>query len=223
MRVVSRPILHLERAAWLVAILALAVWAIATVLGMFGTRRDLQRFASAKAAAASAVPLSPGSALADQHLCSAARIRAWQETQGQASPPPLAMLHIRRLGIAVPVLEGTDEWTLNRAAGHIDGTVRPGADGNVGIAGHRDGFFRALKDVQSGDVVELETTIGVDHYRVERSWIVQPEDVSVLAPTDAAAVTLVTCYPFYFVGSAPQRFIVRAVRTRSDSPHHDVH
>ena len=109
------------------------------------------------------------------------------------------------------VLEGGDDWTLNRAVGHIADTAAPGADGNSGIAGHRDGFFRGLKDVAPGDAVELETIHGTELYRIERTWIVDPENVSVLDPTSQRSVTLVTCYPFYFVGPAPQRFIVRAV------------
>ena len=93
----------------------------------------------------------------------------------------------------------------------IEGTAIPGAEGNAGIAGHRDGFFRGLKDIGPGDVIELDTLKGNESYRVERVWIVDPEDVSVLDPTSTRALTLVTCYPFYYVGSAPQRFIVRAV------------
>ena len=95
----------------------------------------------------------------------------------------------------------------------IEGTALPGTDGNSGIAGHRDGFFRGLKDIAARDAIELETIEGKQMYRVERTWIVEPADVSVLDPTPVRSLTLVTCYPFYFVGSAPQRFIVRAVRT----------
>jgi len=109
------------------------------------------------------------------------------------------------------VLEGTDDWILNRGAGHIEDTAPPAERGNVGIAGHRDGFFRPLKDLAVGDVLELELRSGTERYRVEKIWIVGPEDVSVLDPTPAKALTLVTCYPFYFVGAAPQRFIARAV------------
>ena len=141
------------------------------------------------------------------------RVHAWRASLSREAPAPLAVMRLPRLGIEVAVLEGTDEWTLNRAVGHIEDTAAPESDGNIGIAGHRDGFFRPLKDVKVGDVMEIETVRRRDSYRVERTWIVQPEDVSVLDPTPAPAVTLVTCYPFYFVGSAPQRFIVRAVRT----------
>ena len=109
-------------------------------------------------------------------------------------------------------MPGTDDFTLNRAVGHIDDTAVPGTNGNSGIAGHRDGFFRGLKDIGPDDVIELETLQGKEVYRVERTWVVSPEDVSVLDTTPARSLTLVTCYPFYYVGPAPQRYIVRAVR-----------
>jgi sortase A len=104
-----------------------------------------------------------------------------------------------------------------RAVGHIEDTANPGTHGNLGIAGQRDSFVRGLKDISPGDVIELDTIEGTDSYRVERTWVVRPEDVSVLDPTSTPALTLVTCYPIYFVGSAPDRFIVRAVRV-ADRP-----
>ena len=142
----------------------------------------------------------------------AGAVAAWQKALAEPAPAPLAVLRIPRIRLEVAVLEGTDEFVLNRAVGHIAGTALPGADGNSGIAGHRDGFFRGLKDIAVGDVVEIETLDGKEEYRIERTWIVTPEDVSVLDRTPARSLTLVTCYPFYFIGSAPQRFIVRAVR-----------
>jgi sortase A len=142
-------------------------------------------------------------------------MRAWRDTPVGETAAPLAVLRIPGIALEVAVLEGTDEWTLNRAVGHIEDTALPGTEGNAGIAGHRDGFFRGLEDIRSGDVIQIETFTSVDMYRVERAWIVDPEDVSVLDPTASPSITLVTCYPFYFVGSAPQRFIVRAVRTQS--------
>ena len=90
-----------------------------------------------------------------------------------------------------------------------------GTDGNSGIAGHRDGFFRGLKDIGPADTIQLETLRGTEVYRVERTWVVDPEDVSVLDATLTPSLTLVTCYPFYHVGPAPQRYIVRAVRTHT--------
>ena len=89
----------------------------------------------------------------------------------------------------------------------------PGAPGNSGLAAHRDSYFRALKDIADGDAIEIITRDSIVTYRVERTWIVSPTDVWVLDPTPAPAITLVTCYPFYFIGSAPQRFIVRAIET----------
>ena len=135
-----------------------------------------------------------------------------QPIAAQASAP-LAVLRIARLGIEVPVLAGTDDRTLDRGLGHIEGTSLPGHDGNIGIAGHRDTHFRALKDIAEGDLIEIATRQSTDVYRVERTWIVDPDDVSVIAATSSGAVTLVTCYPFNYVGSAPQRFIVRALPT----------
>ena len=140
------------------------------------------------------------------------RVRAWRDALNRMGPPPLATLQIRRLGVNVVVLGGTDDWTLNRAVGHIDGTPKPGDIGNVGLAGHRDGFFRPLKDVAVGDLIELATGERVDRYRVTETWIVDPSDVWVLDRTESPSLTLVTCYPFYFIGSAPKRFIVRAAR-----------
>lgn len=122
----------------------------------------------------------------------------------------LAELDIPRLNIAVPVLEGTDWLTLNHAVGHIAGTAYPGEPGNIAIAGHRDTFFRGLKDIRSGDRIELLRKDGTDTYSVDQIQIVSPNDVSVLRRGAAPSLTLVTCYPFYFVGSAPKRFIVTA-------------
>ena len=111
------------------------------------------------------------------------------------------------------MLEGVDDRLLDVGVGLVPETARPGESGNIGIAGHRDGFFRILKDVRAGDRIQLSTRGAETTYVVEDIWIVQPEDVSVLEPTTAPSITLVTCYPFYFVGSAPQRFIVRATQT----------
>ena len=129
----------------------------------------------------------------------------------QAAPPPLAVLRIPKIRLEVAVLPGTDDFVLNRAVGHIEGTALPGTDGNSAIAGHRDGFFRGLKDIGPGDGIEIDTLRGRETYRVERMWVVEPEDVWVLDATPVRSITLVTCYPFYFVGSAPHRYIVRAV------------
>ena len=204
-----RPPRLIERLSWSLGLAAIGVWMAATVSGTIGARREVARFNALQAAAV------VEAAAPDQSLWSPERVKGWRETQAQKSPAPLALLRIPRIGLEVAVLEGTDDWTLNRAVGHIEDTARPGAAGNSGIAGHRDGFFRGLKDIRTGDGIEIETVSSVERYRVERTWIVDPEDVSVLDPTASRSITLVTCYPFYFIGSAPQRFVVRAVRTET--------
>ena len=149
----------------------------------------------------------------DFRLWSPKRIEAYQNSVTTNMPAPLGVLRIPSIVIAVPVLEGTDDLTLNRAVGHIDGTAAPGEEGNIGIAGHRDGFFRGLKDVHLGEYLDLYTERGNTRYIVDEIRIVPPEDVSVLAPRPRSSITLVTCYPFYFVGSAPLRYIVHASTT----------
>jgi sortase A len=156
------------------------------------------------------VPL-PDEKPADTSLWAPKRIREYEETLRQKASDPVAVLRISKLGIEVPVFPGTDDFALNRGVGWIEGTARPGDEGNSGIAGHRDGFFRPLKDIVKGDSIELLTLAGSRMYQVEEIQIVDPSDVTVLDPTPQAALTLVSCYPFYFAGSAPKRFIVRAV------------
>jgi sortase A len=123
---------------------------------------------------------------------------------------PVAVLSIPKLGLDVPVFDGTGELVLNRGAGRIVGTARPGEAGNVGIAAHRDGFFRGLKDVQVGDRIELAALRGTFVYTVDNIAVVKPSDVTVLKSRPQPSLTLVTCYPFYFVGDAPRRYVVQA-------------
>lgn len=123
---------------------------------------------------------------------------------------PLAILRIPKIHLEAPVLGATDDITLNHGVGQIAGTASPGEKGNIGIAGHRDGFFRNLKDLSRGDVIELETTTSSELYVVDSVLVTGPDDISVLRPREAQSLTLVTCYPFNFVGSAPRRFIVEA-------------
>jgi len=124
----------------------------------------------------------------------------------------IGSMDISRVGLSVIVAEGTDKKTLRRAAGHIEGTAVPGQSGNVGIAGHRDTFFRPLRNVRENDIITLTTVAGEYRYRVVFTKIVGPDDVAVLEASNTEILTLVTCYPFYFVGPAPDRFIVRAER-----------
>lgn len=122
----------------------------------------------------------------------------------------IGRVEIPRLGVSTIVRAGTDARTLRLAVGHIDGTALPGDAGNVGLAGHRDTFFRRLRDIRHGDQIRVVTPGGTFTYRVARTDIVWPADVWVLDDTGDPVLTLVTCYPFTFVGSAPQRFVVRA-------------
>jgi sortase A len=127
----------------------------------------------------------------------------------------VARLEAPSVGLAATVIEGSTDDMLARAAGHIEGTPLPGTTGNVGIAGHRDSTFRAVRNLKVGDTLRLTTGTGVFDYRIERTWIVNPGDVYVLDPTPRPALTLVTCYPFTFIGHAPKRYIVRAELTDS--------
>jgi sortase A len=155
--------------------------------------------------------------------------RATATAPGTAAPPPggvgepdavplrpmpdrslIGRLLIPRLGVRAMVHEGIDEATLRHAVGHVPETVRPGVPGNVGLAAHRDTFFRSLKHIRKRDKIFLETWRGTYEYEVEELEIVGPRDVQVLAPSREPVLTLVTCYPFYYVGHAPRRFVVRA-------------
>ncbi len=143
-------------------------------------------------------------------LWSQQRIKQYEDTLSGKLAPPLAVIRINRIHVEAPVLEGTDDITLNRGVGHIPGTALFGENGNVGLAGHRDGFFRGLKDIKVGDRIDLDEPGRVETYVVEQLEIVSPKDVRVLRTTSKPTLTLVTCYPFYYIGSAPQRFIVHA-------------
>ena len=142
--------------------------------------------------------------------------------EAERAPLPemlLGRLKIPRLHVAAMVREGADSGTLRTAIGHIPGTALPGKTGNVGLAGHRDTFFRALRDIEKDDAIDFETDSGTFRYAVQSTRIVSPRDVSVLTASSGRTLTLVTCYPFYYVGSAPKRFIVRAVEVNTGSGH----
>lgn len=131
----------------------------------------------------------------------------------EPAPAPgsrIGRLDIPRLHVSAIVRAGSDAKTLRLAVGHIPGTALPGAAGNMGLAGHRDTFFRRLRDITPDDEIRFTTPAGIYTYRVQRTDIVHPSDVWVLEPTPGPTLTLVTCYPFTYVGSAPERFIVRA-------------
>jgi sortase A len=148
-------------------------------------------------------------------LASAPATNAAATTRARhAVPPPgtaIGRIEISRLGVSAVVRTGSDAHTLQLAVGHIPGTALPGEPGNVGLAGHRDTFFRRLRDIEPDDRIRLITPSGRFEYRVQRTDVVSPSDVWVLAPTPTPTLTLVTCYPFTYIGAAPERFIVRAV------------
>ena len=145
-------------------------------------------------------------------------------TRPPAAPVPvppvpgsmLGRIEIPRLGVSAVIRAGSDARTLRLAVGHIPGTALPGQTGNIGLAGHRDTFFRRLRDIRADDDIRLVTTSGTFAFKVDATTIVLPKDTWVLNPTPTSTLTLVTCYPFTYVGSAPKRFIVQAVATSSE-------
>jgi sortase A len=137
--------------------------------------------------------------------------------QTAPAPPPargtwVARLYAPSVRLSATVLEGSDDATLARGAGHIDDTAFPwqAGNGNVGIAGHRDTTFRAVRHLKTGDALELTTSDRIYRYQITKTFIVEPEDVYVLDPGDRPMLTLVTCYPFEFIGHAPHRYIIQA-------------
>ena len=124
----------------------------------------------------------------------------------------IAALSIPRIQLSAIVLHGSDARTLRRGPGHLENTAFPGEAGNAVIAGHRDSFFRPLRNVQAGDDIFVDTPSGRFHYRVTSLSVVDPHDLSVVGPTGNATLTLITCYPFWVLGNAPDRFVVRAAR-----------
>lgn len=179
-------------------VLMLAIWAGVTLWGNLASRAEIAEFERSLA-----VP--------DQALWSDARKTAYLENLDRDPSAAIALLNIEKLGIRSPVYDEVNELNLNRGVARISGTATLSESDNLGIAGHRDSFFRPLKDIAIGDAIELRSPLGTTTYHVVETLIVEPEDVWVLDPTTQATLTLVTCYPFYFVGSAPERFIVRAV------------
>lgn len=226
---VSRP--HSRRRSWTRALQAtqvllllsggslLALYALAQVDAARGRDQALEAFEEARNNRATSSPVAAATAqpatlaydeAPDQSLWGTTRIAAYRDSLA-ADIAPLGVLKIPDVDLIVPIFEGTSDLTLNRGVGWIEGTAAVDERGNLGLAGHRDGFFRVLKDVEIGDTIEVQSLDGVTRYRITEFLIVAPEDVYVLEPTDTATLTLVTCYPFYFIGEAPQRYIVKGV------------
>jgi sortase A len=225
--VIGRLLRILQFAFLLSGLTLLGFYATARLHSTLGRAQALEAFAAAQAGLAvapspltrgegttlDAVEALPALPVPDQSLWGKSRIKAYGESLRAALDPATGVLTIPAIDLAVPIFEGTTELVLNRGAGRIEGTAALGTAGNVGIAGHRDGFFRGLKDVELGDTIDVQFLGGTTRYRVTELLIVEPTDVYVLDPTNEAVLTLVTCYPFYFVGEAPQRYIVKAVET----------
>ena len=204
-----RILISAERLLLVAGIALLAFCAVSYLGGRAYSRLALSRF-RASAASVQAAPRKANPSSVDFSLWDEKRIREYEASLGEHLDAPLAVLRIEKVHLEVPVFNGTDEVTLNRGAGRIIGTGLIGKAGNVGIAGHRDGFFRVLKDVTVNDSVQLETKEGTRSYVVDKVEIVGPEDVGVLRDNGIPALSLVTCYPFYFIGGAPQRYVVHA-------------
>ena len=199
------PVIHVQRTRdwrrrssviclWAGALL-LAVWLVPTLYGLLCARLELAHFQEAHA---ETVAWAPG------------RIAAYRKALRFSTADPEAVLRIPSAAMEVPVLEGTTDLVLNRGAGHISGTAEPGGSGNIVLAGHRDGFFRHLKNVSVGDRIEIAHQGSTDVYRVDNMRVVDKHDTSALRSSDHAVLTLVTCYPFFYLGAAPQRYIVQA-------------
>jgi len=204
----GRPSLWLERFCLGAGSLALFALPIVYLDAWYGSRTALADFerriesrpaATAPAARPAAIPPVEEPAVAD--------LPDERPPQGG----PIAVLRVPRLDVEVPVFDGTDQRTLNRGAGLVEGTAVPGATGNTVISAHRDSFFRPLKDLAVGDVVELQASDGSVHrFAVSELFVTDPLDVSVLDGSTEPRLTLITCYPFSYVGFAPERLIVRA-------------
>jgi sortase A len=143
-------------------------------------------------------------------LWSEQRAKKYQESLASYFAPAVGILRIAKIRLEVPILEGTDGLSLNRGVGHVVGTASPGSVGNMAIAGHRDGFFRGLKDISLGDAIEVAGLHETETYIVDRIIVVDPSDIWVLQPRTRSSLTLITCYPFHYIGSAPKRYIVQA-------------
>lgn len=202
-RVIGKAVHWLALSCISLGLVCLAVFVVATVDSRHAAWAAESAFEQLYREALADVP--------DQQDWSDARRRHYVESRATEIGAPSGLIRIPSLDLTVPIFEGTSELVLNRGAGWIEGTAALGSSGNVGVAAHRDGFFRGLKDIKKGDAIEIATIDGSQTYQVNEIMIVDPEDVHVLEPTSDPAITLVTCYPFYFVGSAPQRYIVRGV------------
>jgi sortase A len=198
-----------EKALWTAGCLLLLVYVVARADSAIGSRAAL----ASAAAMRDATPQYQLPPTPQYRFWSQGRIEAYRASATQEAGPLVGTLQIPSLDLVAPLFADTDELHLNRGVGLIDGMAVPGESGNLGIAGHRDGFFRVLRDIRKGERMEVRTSSSRYVYEVSDVSIVDATDSTLLAPTREPSLTLVTCYPFYFVGPAPRRFVVRGVLT----------
>jgi sortase A len=207
---------QLERVLLILGMMLLAVYGAARIHRTVLSKADLQLFKARQLVSAEVPhPAATVTGRPDFRLWSVHRVKDYQASLAEYFAPAIAILLIPKIQLEVPILEGTDDLSLNRGVGHVAGSASPGQNGNVAIAGHRDGFFRGLKDISLGDEIAMITPDRTETFIIDRITIVDRQDVSVLKPRRHKSLTLVTCYPFYFVGSAPRRYIVQASVTKS--------
>jgi len=201
----------IEKLMFFVGVVLVGFCAFTYVTGHVYSRMALDKFHPASSSQSGQSRHGDGpQGQVDYSLWSEKRIQQYEASLKDHFDEPLGVLRIEKIRLEVPVFNGTDDLTLNRGVGRIIGTGRPGRGGNLGIAGHRDGFFRGLKDIAVGDTIRLDLPTVTQTYTIDSIKIVSPNDVSVLSDQGSPTLTLVTCYPFYFIGSAPQRYIVHA-------------
>lgn len=199
-----------------IGITCLVAWGVLRIYSVATSRAAVQSFEANQTGEAAAQVRS--SSAVDVRLWSSERIAAYQRSLTELTITPIAVLRIQKIDLVVPIFNGTNDLVLNRGVGRVPGTAKIGEPGNLAIAGHRDGFFRELGQLSPGDVIEVERKGGVDHYTVGLTRVVTPEDISVLKASASPTLTLITCFPFHFVGHAPERYIVSAVLTASHDP-----
>jgi sortase A len=203
----------LERALMLCGLGLIAIVGLARLESALSSRAALKSFADLNSSTSSSIrETAEGSDVSGVSSTSGVEAsgRVHKENVSSKSGVSMAVLEIPNIHLAVPVLNGADASTLSHAVGCIHGTARPGEQGNIGMAGHRDSFFRGLKDLEIGDSIELKTGRATDTYVVDKIQIVSPDNVGVLRPRPHRSLTLVTCFPFYYIGSGPERYAVMA-------------
>ncbi len=200
-----------QRTAFIVSAALLSVFVIAHAQSSILPAQDLKKFEQARQQNIASTSDSPSNnSNFNTSLWNDQRVSDYHDSLEHDLGLPEAVLEIPSIDLTVPIFTGIDELTLNRAVGRVPGTARIGVPGNLALYGHRDGFFRGLKDIQIGEIIEVKTLKGSVKYKIISTHVTTPDDLSVLSDTGKDEVTLVTCYPFYFVGSAPKRFIVKA-------------